>query len=60
MDENNEENRCWVCGCKLYEMHELAQSVCDNCKASIIRKNKENLPIDQFLEKMKKKAKEKK
>ena len=57
----NEENafRCWICGCEVHEMHEIAQNLCDNCKASIIRKNKDNLPIDEFLEQMKKKLQDK-
>jgi len=45
---------CWVCGCEVHEMHEIAQNLCDNCKASIVRKNKEHVPIDQFIENMRK------
>ena len=29
---------CWACGKKLLDMGEVAQGLCHNCKASIIRK----------------------
>ena len=30
--------QCWACEKRVYTKHEIAQSVCDKCRASIIQK----------------------
>ena len=37
--DSDKKFQCWACKKELYSFREIAQCVCDNCKASIIRKN---------------------